>query len=295
MTDANTITKELGGRWLGTYGTAPCPVCQPEGRRDQNALTLGDAPDGRLLAHCKKAGCTFHDIAAALGLKSGAFIPPSSVTLAQQEAAQKAAAAKRARQARAVWREASPIGGTIGDVYLRGRGIGCALPGAVRFHSACWHVSGDRLPAMVALVEGSSFPAVHRTYLRSDGSGKAAVEPNKMMLGRVGGGAVRLTDSEGPLVVAEGLETALSLACGLLHRPAKIWAALSTAGMRGLRLPAQPGLLVVATDGDDAGRAAGHDLATRAHACGWRVSLLPAPDGLDWNDALMRKGAEHGR
>ena len=41
MTDPRTITSALGGHWYGSYGTAPCPVCQPERRRDQAALTLG--------------------------------------------------------------------------------------------------------------------------------------------------------------------------------------------------------------------------------------------------------------
>ena len=51
------------------------------------------------------------------------------------------------------------------------------------------------------------------------------------------------------------------------------------------------GRLTVATDGDEAGRAAGHALAERAAALGWAVSLLPAPDGRDWNDILAMKGA----
>jgi hypothetical protein len=145
---------------------------------------------------------------------------------------------------------------------------------------------------MIALIDGGNGFAVHRTYLRADGSGKAALDPNKMMLGATAGGAVRLCQAQGPLVVAEGIETALSLASGLLRAPATIWAALSTSGMRGLRLPSEPGKLTIATDSDDkgAGKTAGHALADRAHALGWAVSLLPAPDGSDWNDILIQKG-----
>ncbi len=39
MTDARALTQALGGRWHGHYGAAPCPVCQPERRKGQNALT----------------------------------------------------------------------------------------------------------------------------------------------------------------------------------------------------------------------------------------------------------------
>jgi hypothetical protein len=111
-----------------------------------------------------------------------------------------------------------------------------------------------------------------------------------MMLGAVAGGAVRLTDGPGGLVVAEGIETALSLACGLLRAPVTIWAALSTSGMQSLRLPLSPGKLTIAPDGDPAGKNAAHSLAERATALGWQVSLLPAPDGRDWNVILAMKG-----
>ena len=254
MTDARTLTFDLSGKWLASYGTAPCPVCQPERRRDQDALTLSDAPDGRLLAHCKKAGCSFRDLAAALGLTSATFTKPDPMESLKREAARRAEAAKKAAQAGAVWREAVPICNTLAEAYLRGRGITCALPESLRFHPACWHASGHRLPALIAAVQGCDLAAVHRTYLRPDGRGKAEVDPPKAMLGAVNGGAVRLCAGPGPLVVAEGIETALSLACGLLHGPATIWAALSTSGIRGLRLPAQLGALVIASDGDEPGR-----------------------------------------
>jgi len=90
-------------------------------------------------------------------------------------------------------------------------------------------------------------------------------------------------------VVAEAIKTALSLASGLLRTTATIWAALSTSGIRALHLPPQPGRLTIAPDGDDAGRQAAHALAERAHGLGWQVSLLPAPDGRDWNDILTGK------
>ncbi len=104
------------------------------------------------------------------------------------------------------------------------------------------------------------------------------------------GGGVRFTDEQGPLVVAEGIETALSLCSGLLKRPATVWAALSAPGMSALCLPDRPHRLTIASDGDKAGHDAAHKLATRAAALGWTVRMLPAPDGQDWNDILMMKG-----
>lgn len=283
------LTLALGGRWHGRYGVAPCPVCQAERRRDQAALTLADGRDGRLLAHCKKSACDFRDIAAAAGIRPGSYSPPDPAELARREAERRAEVEKRARLARAVWDEAQPIGGSIAEAYLRHRGITCPLPATLRFAPSCWHQSAKRLPALVALVEGGDGFAVHRTWLRLDGTGKAPIEPAKAMLGSTQGGAVRLSDGLSRLVVCEGIETALSLSCGLLDGPATLWAALSTSGLRGLRLPARPGRLTIACDGDKAGREAAHALAERAHGLGWQVGILDPGDDRDFNDILNGK------
>ena len=113
------------------------------------------------------------------------------------------------------------------------------------------------------------------------------------MLGAATGGAVRLADAASALVVAEGIETALSLLCGPLCGPVMVYAALSTSGMSGLHLPLCPSHLIIATDGDTPGKLAGSKLASRALALGWEVTMFAAPDGQDWNDVLQaeRRGA----
>ncbi|WP_235866685.1 toprim domain-containing protein [Primorskyibacter flagellatus] len=258
-------------------------------RRHQTALTISDA-GGKLLLHCKKSDCAFRDILAAGGIVSGNVAPPDPFEIPRREAARRAKAVNRAVQARRIWDATQSIGGSLAEIYLRTRGITCPLPETLRFQSACWHgATATRHPALVALVVGGDGFAVHRTYLRSDGRGKAAIKPAKAMLGAVAGGAVRLSDIPGALAVAEGIETALSLSCGLLQDPATVWAALSTSGMRALSLPSKPGQLIVASDGDPAGQAAAVALAERAHATGWDVSLLPAPNRCDWNDVLITK------
>lgn len=255
MTDACGLSTALGGRWHGSYGAAPCPICQPDRKRGQNALTLADGRNGRLVLDCKKSACAFLDILAAAGLRSGDYRRPDAATLAQRERDTRAEAEKRAAQAKRLWQESLPIAGTLAETYLRGRGITCPLPPTLRFHGACWHgPTARRYPAMLGAVQGVNLPAVHRTYLRADGSGKAEIEPAKAMLGATAGGAVRLADGPSRLVVAEGTESGLSLLCGLLDDPVTLWAGLSTSGLRGLRLPDQPGRLTIATDGDAPGR-----------------------------------------
>lgn len=289
MMDARGIVLALGGKWYGRYGLCRCPA---HGDR-KPSLSVSDGADGRLLAKCF-VGCSFPDIAAALrGLGliegGGAFVAPDPAAIAQREALERAEAAKRAAQAERLWQEAQPIAGSPAEAYLRGRGIVGPLPASLRFHPACWHQTAQRFPAMVARLEGADGFAVHRTYLKPDGSGKADVAPPKAMLGAVAGGAVRLTEGHGALAVGEGIETALSLSCGLLSAPAAIWAALSAAGLAALRLPPAPARLTIASDGDKAGREAANILAARADALGWAVSILPAPEGADWNDVLTGK------
>lgn len=295
MTDAYTITIALGGRWSGNQGVACCPAHDDR----TPSLSLADGADGRLLLHCH-AGCAFTDIQAALrgrGLiaGSGTFRPVARSCEAERRAAERAYKAKRSRLARSLWQEAGPIQGTLGERYLRERGITCPLPYTIRYIGNCWHKSAKRYPALVSFVRNGNDGenvAIHRTYVRHNGSGKADVTPAKVMLGPVSGGAVRLSKGPGPLVVTEGIETGLSLLSGILDHPGQVWAALSAGGMARLALPAQPGRLIVAPDGDQVGRNAADTLANRAHALGWRVSLFPAPDGFDWNDVLTGKAVK---
>lgn len=291
--NSQDMTQFLGGRWYGRYGSAPCPVCQPERRKGQNALTLADGRDGRLLLHCKKAGCTFTDIASAAGIRSGDYRPPDPLVIAERDREYQAQVEKRARQAEICWQEALPITDTPAERYLRGRGIICDLPETLRYHPSCWHVSAKRFPALLGLIEGSDSFAVHRTYLRADGSGKAAVEPEKAMLGNVAGGAVRVASGQGAmLIVGEGIENTLSAHILRNEPTATAWAALSTSGMRRLRLPELGSIetscppLIVAIDNDPAGRAAGDELAEKAHALGWQVAIMSPGKSGDLNEVL---------
>lgn len=284
MDEALKITLALGGKWFGVYGLTFCPA-HPNAVTP--ALSVSVGREGQLLLKCH-AGCDFREIMQALrehGVE-GSVVEPDAFRV---HSPSDEGAAKRERQAKGLACETVPLTGTVGETYLRSRAITCELPDTLRFHANCWHSCGKRFPALVARVEGADGFAVHRTYLRSDGSGKADVDPPKAMLGKCAGGAVRLVHGTGPLVVTEGIETALSLASGIVEPSASIWAALSTSGMRSLRLPKQVAKLVIATDGDRAGREAGFLLAERAHHAGWQVSFMHAPDGSDWNDVLKER------
>lgn len=280
--DPARLSADLGGKWHSSYGVAPCPVCQPQKRKDQNALTINIKED-RLLLHCKKSGCDFKDILIASGITPGT-VEIDQLAAANAERERIEQAAKLRTRARSLWDISGPITGTHGETYLRGRGITGPLPETLRWLPDTYHgPSGQYCSAMIANVTPTG--GVHRTFFTK--KGQRLVKSAKMMLGPCGGGAVRLSETTGPLVVCEGIETGLSLLSGLLDGPHTVWAALSTSGIKGLTLPPRPGALVIATDGDDPGQEAGNVLARAANGRGWNVTLMPAPKGKDWNDVLQ--------
>jgi hypothetical protein len=228
MTDARTIIDALGGRWHGGYGMALCPA---HSNTRTPALSIKDGAGGKLLVHCF-TGCDGADVIAALrarGLLEGhSDWPTDHRRIVLQIAGRKAATQRRIEQARRCWAEAGPIVGTLAERYLSARSITGPLPWALRFHPSCWHgPSASKLPAMVAAVgDGGCIFGVHRTFLAEPGT-KAFGKESKLMLGRCSGGAVKLSGGRGPLVVAEGIETALSLLSGLPdangRNPATCW------------------------------------------------------------------------
>lgn len=285
MSDARDLTNALSGSWRGNHGSASCPVCQPERRRDQRALSVREE-GGRLLTFCHKSGCDFRAVTEAAGLPVSA----GAIDLqAAREADTRRAAyeAEQRAKARNLWQAGRPITGTKGEAYLRGRGITCPLPPSLRWVADAYHGPSARWQS--AMVADVSTGGVHRTFFEKSGS---RLERNaKMMQGPCSGGGVALSEAQGPLVVCEGIETGLSLLSGLLGEPSEVWAALSTSGIRALVLPPIPRRLILAADGDTPGIEAAKALGDRAYCLGWDVFLWPAQDGQDWNDALQAKGA----
>jgi len=289
---AAAIAAALGGaRRSGRGWLVRCPA-----HDDHNpSCSLADSENGKLLVKCW-AGCDSRDVLAALrerGLLAGnsaaAHTRYQQVDNTKTDAKKDAA---RIETALRLWRASRPVAGSPIITYLRGRGITLSAPSTLRYHPALKHPDGGYWPAMVALVQHgvNDRPiGIHRTFLARDGSDKAAVSPDKMMLGKVSGGAVRLAPVSEKLVVCEGLETALSVqqATGI-----PTWAAGSAGGIEELTLPPLPlaGDIIIAADHDANGvgqRAAEH-AAQRWLVDGRRVRIaLPPHVGQDFNDILQ--------
>ena len=283
---AEAIAKALGGRKAGGGWTARCPAHDDR----TPSLSIRDADNDRVLVRCH-AGCDQGSVIAALrgrGLWADNGPRSSSWTARHKpiEPEQDRDAASRTQAALAIWYSATSAPGTPVAAYLMSRGIYLLPPDALRFHNGLKHPSGGFWPAMVALVtngiDGTPI-AVHRTFLARDGGGKAPVNPQRMMLGPCRGGAVRLGDPGGVLMVGEGIETCLAAMQASSH-PA--WAALSTSGLRSLDLPKDVRDVIVLADGDEAGEAAARDCALRWTRQGRRVRIARPPQGMDFNDML---------
>ncbi|WP_158659815.1 DUF7146 domain-containing protein [Niveispirillum cyanobacteriorum] len=257
--------------------------------------------DGRALVHCH-AGCDQTAVVAALR-KAGVWgrdttrreWPIAAHPVPTGEGS-RGKAPFDASAVLSIWQQCRDARGTVVETYLRSRCIHLPIPVDIRLYLRMRHLpTGMKWPAMVAAVRdaGGTIVALHRTYLRPDGMGKADIDPAKMTLGPVGGCSVHLAPAGPHMIVAEGIESALS-AMGGAGLPT--WAALSAGGVRKLILPPLPSAstVTIAADNDPVGLDAAHDAAQRWITEGRtvRIATPPAPY-TDWNDAATGKAVDH--
>jgi hypothetical protein len=231
----------------------------------------------------------------------------------QLEASEKAIQKSR-DSAFALWLNSMPLlKGTLADRYLEGRGISLARlgrqPRVLRFHPAAWNAERQaKMPAMIAKIDGvnGKCVGVHRTYLalQPDGSvTKAPLKDPKKTWGLYRGGCIRLWRGasgkalgdapEGEsVIVCEGIEDGLTLACAYPDR--RILVAVSLSNMGSLELPPQIAEVVLCADNDEnqaardgLSRAIDHFLKT-----GKRVRLAMPPAGAKDVNALLQQATQ---
>lgn len=287
---AETIANALGGHRTGATWMARCPAHDDS----SPSLAISVGKNGKVLVRCH-AGCDQRDLIAALierGLWDATGKSPGRIAQKHRNNLKREPdpdAKARTEAALAIWRASQDIEGSLGETYLRSRGIAPSLLPSLRFHPGLKHASGGIWPAMVALVvqgETGEALAIHRTFFARDGQGKAPVELPKMMLGPCRGGVVRLGQPGDVLMVGEGIETCLA-AMQATGKPA--WAALSTSGLRSLDLPRAIAKVIVLADGDVPGEAAAQHCARRWQREGRSVRIARPPSGMDFNDLLRAR------
>jgi hypothetical protein len=193
--------------------------------------------------------------------------------------------------ARRLFAISRPIIGTVGERYLKSRGIvSLHGTGALRFHPSCTYrpdrsSAFESWPAMVAAVTDldGAVRAVHRTWLDTSTCAKAPVATPRRAMGDVLGHAVRFGMPDDVMAIGEGIETVLSLRVALPTMP--MMAAVSASHMPSVAFPAMLKRLYIARDNDDAGIRAAEKLFERACKLGIDVLTLVPRYG-DFNDDL---------
>jgi len=267
-------------------------------------ISLGEG--GHFLACCY-AGCNPWDVVKKiheLGLlvkTNGTFVPVPLPLLAAQGEDHRAVKTEqdwdKQGKIEKIWRETKPVQRTLAETYLNARiPLLPAVPDVLRFHPSVYHAeTKSQYRAMIAKVtflgEGDR-TAIHQTFLKDDGTGKAAIEPDKKMLGSIKGGAVQLYKAGEILGIGEGIETSLSFH---VLSGVPVWAALSCTNMapkkEHLKLPplplAQKLVIAIDNDSEDQSLNAAKILKQRAESEGREVYIVRPPlDFKDFNDVL---------
>jgi hypothetical protein len=194
------------------------------------------------------------------------------------------------KTAQEIWLQAGDPRGTVGEQYLRQRGL--SIPDDVagdvlRFHGRL-HLGGRHYGGLIALfrdLKTNDPRGIQRTFLAPDGS-----KIGRSMLGPVKGAAIKLdADAEvtSGLHIGEGLETCLA-ARELGFCPA--WAVGSAGGIRAFPVLAAIECLSILIETDDTGanRSAAGACARRWQEAGREVLMVvPQLEG-DMNDVLLK-------
>jgi hypothetical protein len=219
MSAAARIAEVLSGSKVkarnGNY-LVPCPAHDD----DSPSLSLKDTDRG-VAVHCF-AGCRAGDIYAAIRRKDRKLLEPGD-TAPQPVNGSGEYERKQCEKARWMWSQRRPLTGSIVERYLSEvRGITCPLPATLGFLPP--HRPEHHFPAMIAafglvdepqpgvLGKPRDVNSVHLTLLKPDGSGKAEVKPNKLIIGSPCGLPIVLAPPNDllGLAICEGIEDALT-------------------------------------------------------------------------------------
>jgi hypothetical protein len=191
--------------------------------------------------------------------------------------------------AKAIWTEAREARGSIVEAYLSSRGL--YLPAdvrCIRYHPRCAR-GAERLPAMIAEMRSATtdeFLGVHRTFIKQDGSGKAEVEPQRMVLGSMAGAAVKVSADEDVslgIAICEGIEDALAVV-GAGWRP--VWSCISAGGISAFPLLGGVEALTVFADADRTGLRAAQRAVQRWQEAGRQSRIVVPKNAKDFDEVL---------
>jgi putative DNA primase/helicase len=255
-------------------------------------MTLSNGEDGRLLAYCH-GGHQFDELLPAL-VPYGLLDSDDDTDFASVDNSAVCRRDEAARIAQACYIHSLGNVDERIEVYRRSRGITITSP-ILRFSEQAPHRLVGRRPALLAPfvdVHGQ-LTAVHMTFMKHDGSGKADLpkEFQRECRGVVRGAAIRLMahDPARALVLGEGIESTMA-AAEIFGLPG--WAAGSAGGLKTIELPPDVQQIVIAADHDESGCSQRNAIeATRRWEAEGRTVriVMPKTLGDDFNDVLVKR------
>lgn len=200
-----------------------------------------------------------------------------------------------AAPAQRLYETAFPISGTLGETYLRARGLE-RLPdfAILRFQPSYYYKSDEYaeptassiLIAPVTNLDGQTVGAF-RIWLSPHGKSALPVDPARQGLGDLVGNAVRFGHVTDVAVVGVSIEAMLSLRAARPDLP--MVAGLTPDLMGAIVWPPHLRSVYIAKDKHPGSNGAYERLAARMSAAGIAVHFL-SPHGLDFNDDLRGLG-----
>jgi hypothetical protein len=264
----------------------PCPLCGPdrasEFNRTRPTLRTWEPEPGFITYYCARCEAKGYAIAGA----EQTIRRPAPMRAPLPKALQ-ADDASRLFYVERIWSKAwrdLPVK-VIGYFASRGIELDKVPAGVLRFHPECpW--LGKELPCILARFTDALTGAPRGIWRRF-------YDEKPKTLGPMSGCVIRLFPEIGKrLVVAEGVENALTAATALSHRGVPLspaWATGCAGNLR--RLPVLDGVeqLIILVDNDRSGtgQKAAEECAQRWSAAGRKViRLMPKGEGLDFNDLV---------
>lgn len=270
--DLKRLVARLGGKWSGTTAMCRCPA-----HTDSTpSLSIRQGNRG-ILVTCH-AGSDRSDVMREIARITR--IPnfnPQTI---------KPAPAKSGNPHYAIWRDAVPISGTLGERYIRETRNIWGPVGDVRFHPRCPRGAGKAVtfaPALiVAMRKGDRVTAIQRIFLDPETAQYTAKIVLGVSIGAAWTGGV-IADTIG---ISEGFETAAAYT-SLTDIPA--WATMGAKRLHQIDLPPRVKHVILLPDNDPEGRRAGARAQHAYRAQGVEVSEEFPPGGHnDWARLLRR-------
>ena len=305
MMDLRTAARALGGEVSGRGIVCPGPGHSARDR-SLSVLFSPSAPGCFIVrSHAGDDDLAAKDwVRSRLGLDprdgAGATFQHHSPAQAADDVPTSSAVSDRTALALQLWREARQPTESPVARYLARRGLSLVddVHEVLRSHPSC-PFAGNRTRAMIALVRNivtDEPQAVHRTALDLAGNKIEVNGKDRLALGPIANGAVKLTVDEevtNCLGVGEGIETTLSLRCLPEFGASPVWSLLNAAGIASFPVLSGIECLWIAVDDDPAGRGASDLCADRWRWAGREVWLVKGRvPGSDLNDIVseVRRG-----